>query len=153
MHQRIEAERFDSVLRILEERFPSLVIEESPWNYDRGVVLAAQPGLDFRIHVGLDNFDELQIRVGEFCSEWFPCGEQEQFDRFVLALTGLISGRNRIVEKRIFGMYISSNLESPTASGRWNRLGRHSVLLGFIPWPRTVRIIRNTQGPEYESGT
>lgn len=80
--------------------FPNLTIkinEEDP-NVDIMMDIPKQQGLDFDINLNLQNIDELHLSVDKLWMCWFPCTVEENKAGFIDTVTGLITGKYRILE-------------------------------------------------------
>src|SRR5438270_13804016 len=125
---RVERERFDEAVEIIRRRFPRLRLEfKHDPQVDALVDIPRQPGLDFGVNINLQNYDELHISAGALWVEWFPCGEQEVFDRFIEAVTGILLGTFRIIEHRVMGSPGKAELQRP-ANGGWQTIAVWSNL-------------------------
>ena len=123
----IAIELFDRI----REAFPSLAMNLDP---DPGDVvelsldIPAQDGLDFWIGLNLQNEDELHLSAGELWASWFPCDDEPVREKYYLAVTGLLSGQNRIVEHMRGKRCVKAELQelkheravSAIASMSWN---------------------------------
>lgn len=141
-----ELERFDQAVALLRRDFPSLTVavERDHPHVDALAELPVQPGLDFPVDFNLQNGDELHLNVARFWVGWFPCGQAEVFDAFVEALTGILSGRYRVLESTVFGLAANARLQRPMEDGDWETLATSSHSFAFlIPWPRKERVVRN----------
>jgi len=132
--------------------FPSLRIhvqvdEGNPF-VEASASLPPQPGLEFGVGFSLQSRDELHLNVGttNLRVEWFPCTEPAVVDTFVDAVSGILSGRYRIVERSIGDHVVSVQLQRPLAPDRWARVATWSTLGSLIPWPRNQTIVRNSAG-------
>lgn len=115
--------------------------------------IPAQPGLDFNVSINLQNLDELHLNVGKnFWVEWFPCRKQEVFDDYIEAVTGVISGEYRIVERYLFGKADSAVLERPNGRGGWQRVRASGALGCLIPGPRAQKVLQNRSGAILRNG-
>ena len=143
-----ELARFEEALATLQHRFPCLAVEvtRSHSAVDAALDFPAQPGLSFPVSINLQNCDELHICASNLWVQWFPCGEQAVFDRFVSAALGLISGEYRLLEAFVLGKPVSSRLQRPQPDGSWETLATSSSLWAFVPWPRTYRVFQNRPG-------
>lgn len=142
----IEMERFTSAIELIRRRFPELQIEidlEHP-HVHATADIAEQPGIDFEVHINLQNCDELHLCAESLWASWFPVGEERVFENFTDAVLGLLSGEYRIVEQRLFGSLIKVRLQTPCGH-EWQTIFTDSPLnpLALIPLPRTRRYIQN----------
>jgi hypothetical protein len=91
------------------------------------------------VNINLQNCDELHLSVSRFWVEWFACGKQQVFDSFVEAVTGIISGRVRILESYVLGNAAAARLQLPTEHGNWKTSAAWSNCWAVVPWPRDVK--------------
>ena len=143
----VELERFEEVVTIVRCEFRRLAIEvnrEHP-HVEALATIPEQAGLDFPVSFNLQNCDELHLNVPtSFWAEWFPCGRQDVFDQFVEALTGVLSGRFRVLESCLFDTPVSARLKRPTGPNAWKTVSSSNNMWALVvPWPRTHRIVQN----------
>jgi hypothetical protein len=147
MIETAEIKQFQRVLAELRERFPGLIIRattEADEPVDAFASIPPQQGLDFGFHFTLQG-DELHLHVGgSFWVEWFPCDDGAVTDEFIEAVSGIISGRYRIVEHIIAEAPVKAQLQQPREDGGWRNVATWSSLAALIPWRRTRAIIQNT---------
>jgi hypothetical protein len=94
------------------QAFPHLAMRLGPGEHTELVLdIPEQPRLAFAMHLTLQNGDELHLNAGAPWLEWFPCTDQEQAERFLEAVLGLLSGRFRIRELRRGGRPTSAALQ------------------------------------------
>ena len=101
-----------------------------------------QPGLDFDLRINLQNLDEMHMSAGALWVEWFPCGDQEVFNQFIEAATGLLSGSHRIVEYHVAGSPVKAELQRPTDAG-WQKIAVWSNFRALLPFRRKTRVLQN----------
>lgn len=141
----VEIDRFEEALEIVRSTFPTLRIDVARGDHhaiDASATLPAQTGLAFRVGFNLQ-FDALHLNASHFWVEWFPCGKQRVFDQFVEAVTGLLSGKYRLLESYVFGKCVASRLQRPVGDGGWKTVARLSAIEALVPWPRSHRVVRN----------
>jgi hypothetical protein len=103
-----------------------------------------QPGLQFDVELYLFG-DVLNIGAGPFWGEWFPCLDSGVVSRYVEAVSGLITGRFRIVEHSRNGRVLKTFLQRPSGS-EWQTIYRHYHGLSYL-WARMEqRILQNQSG-------
>lgn len=127
----------------LREAFPALemTLVREPEYVDLEMEIPAQPGLDFEVHLDLQNVDELHVVAGALWVEWFPCTQPGVADLFFEAVSGLLSGRFRIVEHRRGSRPVKAELQRP-AGETWETLATWSTF--SWPWPRKIStVLRN----------
>jgi hypothetical protein len=143
---RIQIERFDQAVQAIKREFPALQIDligDHP-SVHAIAEMHVQAGLDFEVIVNLQNGDELHLNAGEhFRVEWFPCGEEQVFKRFMEAVIGTISGEFRIVETFVFGSPAKAELQRPDGHGGWKRVATWANLRSLVPWFRSRQILQN----------
>jgi len=102
---------------------------------------ARQSCLAFDVILNLQG-DELHLSAGAFWLEWFPCTDLEVVARYQDAVTGLLSGRYRILESAIGNRVVKAQLQRPD-SDRWQTIGTWCNLGVLLPWPRSTQILQN----------
>jgi hypothetical protein len=60
--------------------------------------IPAQPGLSFKIDRNLQNVDECHLSASALWVEWFPCTNLKKVAQYFEAVSGLLSGRFRLLE-------------------------------------------------------
>lgn len=135
------------VFRRIRQRFPHLAMTLDPHHpqVDVALDIPKQAGLDFAVHLNLQNRDELHIVAGAFWCEWFPCTAHEKVDEYLDAVAGLIEGRYRILEHVRGTTVVKAELQKPVDSG-WETVG--CWLRPSFPWPRRrTRVLQNAPAP------
>jgi len=113
-------------------------------NLEIRVEIPAQPGLDFDVELNLQNGDELHLCAGALWVEWFPCTDPEETQAYFDAVSGLLSGRCRIVEQRRGRRPVRAELQRPVGEA-WECIGSWATL--SLPWPaKTQTVLRNAAG-------
>ena len=142
--RKLERKRFDETVDIVRLRFPTLhlAIDHDDPHVDARLEIPRQPGLDFDVSINLQNLDELHINAGALWVEWFPCGDQQVFNQFIEATTGLLSGSHRIVEYHGAGAPAKAELQRPTGSGR-QKIAVWSNLRTLLPFRRMPHVLQN----------
>jgi hypothetical protein len=83
----------------IAKRFPSLQMAE---NHDDpveiSITMPAQPGLQHKVWLCLQNHDELGFGVGHFYIEFFPCTKPYRAEEYLDAVTGFLAGKYRVLE-------------------------------------------------------
>jgi hypothetical protein len=134
-----------STFERIRAAFPGLAmnLDLPPEHVDLAMEIAAQPGLPFHIHLNLQNLDELHLSASAVWVEWFPCTNPKQVERYLEAVSGLLSSQFRILEYWRDSRAVKVKLQRPK-NGRWKTVACWSVLIS-IPWPpRTRKVVRNT---------
>jgi hypothetical protein len=62
-------------------------------------------------------------------------------------LTGVLSGRSRIVESYVFGKPATARLQVPRTNGTWKTVATWFSPWVLVPWLRHQRIVRNSPSP------
>jgi hypothetical protein len=123
--------------------FPALTMHlhhEHP-HVDLLMEVPRQSGLAFDMTLNLQG-DELHLSAGAFRLEWFPCTDSEVVSRYQDAVSGLLSGRYRILESAIGNRVVKAQLQRPD-SNRWQTIATWSNLGVLLPWPRSTQILQN----------
>ena len=103
--------------------------------------IPSQRGLSLDIHLNLQNEDELHLSVGSFWNSWFPCTKTEIVELYIDAITGLISGRFRILEHLRGKRAVRAELQV-FESGHWETVSNWSTWA--LPWPqKSFSVIKN----------
>jgi hypothetical protein len=113
-----------------------------PKHVDLAMNIPAQPGLSFEVDLNLQNIDELHLSAAALWVEWFPCTKRKKVEKYFEAVSGLLSGRFRILEHRRGTRAVKSCLQRPS-NGGWETIHGCSTLLS-IPWPpKTFKVVQN----------
>lgn len=135
------------VFRRVADEFPNLraTLEEHPTGggLEVAMIFDAQPGLDFDVHLNLQNEDELHLVAGALWIEWFPCTLPEREEAFFDAASGVLSGRYRLVEEHRGATPVRALLQRPDAHG-WTTVAGWSTWA--LPWPRKKCIVLHNRG-------
>lgn len=129
----------------IAEKFPGLVtsIREGR-NVDLVMEIPEQKRLSFRLELYMDNLDELHLQAGTcFWLEWFPCSDPERVEQFLDAVSGLITGKYRIIEHYRGTRAVKAELQASDDDG-WKTIGTWATFDFPIPWKKERRIISNT---------
>ena len=143
---RIERERFDEAVAGIRREFPDLRIDVTQGhpNYEVMADIPAQPPrLAFSVGINLQNHDELHLTASHLWVEWFPCGDEEVFQRFMQAVSGLLSGRYRILESFVGRRPVKAALQRPIDHDAWETVACWSDLGILVPWKRTKHVVQN----------
>jgi hypothetical protein len=136
----------DKTVKLYEDiraSFPHLQMElqlEHP-HVDLNMEISRQPRMLFQMNLNLQG-DELHLQAGSFWLEWFPCTDPEIVGFYRDAVTGLLSGRYRIVEQHVGSLAVMAQLQCPHGDG-WQTLGTWSNFGVLIPWRKTTRVLQN----------
>src|ERR1700674_656425 len=89
-----------STFQRIRAAFPALSmnLDVHPLHLDLAMDIPAQPGLSFDIGLNLQNRDELHIEASRLWVEWFPCTNPKKVAEYFEAVSGLVSGRFRILQ-------------------------------------------------------
>jgi hypothetical protein len=89
-----------STFEKLQATFPALSmnLDLHHTHVDVAMDIPVQPGLSFKVHLDLQNLDELHLSASAFWCEWFPCTNPKKVERYIEAVSGLLSGELRILE-------------------------------------------------------
>ena len=125
--------------------FPALTmnLDSHPAHVELAMDIPVQPGLSFKVWLDFQNGDELTLSASRFWYEWFPCTNQKTVDEYLEAVSGLLSGRLRILEHWRGGRIVKAQLQSPM-DDKWKSIATSTNTSGLIPWPpKRLRIIQN----------
>ena len=130
----------------IQASFPSLNMELDlePENVQVSLDIPKQDGLLFDVSLNLQNSDELHLNAGALWQEWFPCSDEAVSQQFFEAVSGLLSGTNRILEHRRGRKVIKAELQRSNDSG-WETIARWSCLHLPLPLKTETRELRNAQ--------
>ena len=124
--------------------FPALTmnLDLTPEHVDIFMDIPAQPGLLFRVSLNLQNLDELHLNASALWVEWFPCTKPDRVDRYFEVVSGLLSGRFRILEHWRGKRSVKAELQAPSGNA-WQTVAGCSHLLS-VPWPRKrFKVVQN----------
>jgi hypothetical protein len=125
-------------------RFPHLhMVREQEAEVELMIRLPVQPGLRHQVSLYLANNDELNMVMGHFWLELFPCTDPTKVASYIEAVSGYLSGRYRIIEHYRGTKCVKSELQAPNATG-WETIARSSTIRLPIPWKKTFKEVRNT---------
>jgi hypothetical protein len=133
-----------STFERIRAAFPALAmnLDLYPKNVDLAMGIPAQPGLSFRVHLNLQNLDELHLEASTFGYGWFPCTKPKKVEKYFEAVSGVLSGQFRILEHWRGKQAVKAQLQRPSEAG-WKTIATRLDLL-FTPWPaKTFRVVQN----------
>ena len=142
----VDREAIVRLFRELQDAFPQLRMQlqlQDP-HVDVSMDIPRQPGMAFFVNLNLQG-DELHLSAGSFWLEWFPCTRPGIVDQYRDAVTGLLSGRYRILEHYVGAWAVKAQLQRPDADG-WQTIGTWANLGTALPWPRRRRVLQNVAG-------
>ena len=144
-----ESEIALSTFENLRGRFPALSmnLDLRPAHVDVAMDIPAQPGLSFEVHLNLQNRDELHLVASAFWCEWFPCSNPRKVERYIEAVSGLLSGEFRILEHWRGRRPVKAQLQRP--NGRdWTNVATWGDVSAIVPWPRkALKVVQNKTLP------
>jgi hypothetical protein len=116
-----QTREFETALSTFEKlrgTFPALSmnLDLRPAHVDVAMDIPAQPGLCFEVHLNLQNLDELHLVASAFWCEWFPCTNPKKVERYIEAVSGLLSGEFRILEHWRGRRPVKAQLQRPSGS-------------------------------------
>lgn len=132
------------IFQRLRASFPSLAmsLDENPEHMDLTFDIPQQDGLQFDVHLNLQNVDELHLCAEGFWCSWFPCTDPERAEAFFDAVSGLLSGHFRILEHWRGTRLAKAQLQRPVGDG-WKTVATSAPFPPFL-WPRkTFKVVRN----------
>lgn len=128
----------------LQTEFPNLVMEirrEAP-DDDVDVTIRQQAGLAFDVYLNLQNHDELYLGAGAFWCSWFPSSKPAIAKNYHNAVTGVLSGRDRVVEYVRRCRAVGADLQTPHGDG-WKTIARSRANLLPLSWFSEKRVLIN----------
>ena len=128
----------------IQRQFPSLSMRI---HNDQPVELCMdihkQTGLKFNIDLNLQNNDELHLVVaGNFWLEWFPCTKKKKVEEYIEAVSGVLSGKYRILEHYRDKKVVKAELQSPEKDG-WKTIGTWATWSFPFPWRKNYNVVQN----------
>jgi hypothetical protein len=134
-----------STFEIIKGRFPSLSMNlDSHHAYvDVMMDIPAQSGLCFNVNLNLQNIDELHLAASAFWCEWFPCTNPKKVERYIEAVSGVLSGEFRILEHWRGKRPVKALVQRPHGSG-WKNFATWGDISVLVPWPKkTLKVVQN----------
>ena len=128
----------------IKEKFPkiSMHINSDPHpSMELLMDIPKQEALNFKISLYLSG-DELHINTRSLWLELFPCTDPYVVEKYMDAVTGLLSGEYRILEHYYGEKAIKAQLQAPHGN-KWKTIGTWSKLGLYLPWGRTTKILQN----------
>jgi hypothetical protein len=144
----MQTKQFDiafSTFEKLRAAFPALSmnLDLRPAHMDLAMDIPAQPGLSFNVHLNLQNLDELHLSVSVFWCEWFPCTKPEKVERYVEAVSGVLSGEFRVLEHWRGRRPVKAQLQRPCRGG-WENVATWADVSAIVAWPKkTLKVVQN----------
>jgi hypothetical protein len=134
------------LFRKLQSRFPNLSmhLDLDPDHVEVSLDIPKQNGLLFDISLNLQNSDELHLNAGALWQEWFPCSDETISQQYFEAITGLLSGSNRILQHCRGRKVVKAELQQPNGS-RWETIATWSCLHLPVPFMMKMTELRNAQ--------
>src|SRR5262249_41034459 len=126
-----------SLFERIRDSFPALAMKidlQPSIPVDLTMDIPVQQGLSFSVWLDLQNRDSLCLAASGLIVELFPCTKSDRVDNFFEAVSGLLSGRFRILQYRRGHRVVKAKLQKPIENG-WKTVAGSSCLLS-IPWPR-----------------
>jgi hypothetical protein len=138
-----------STFEKIRTAFPALTmnLDFHHKDVDLAMDIPAQIGLSFPVHLDLQNLDELHLGASKLWVSWFPCTNRQRVVEYFEAVSGLLSGRYRILEHWRGRRTVKAVLQRPSGA-EWKSVAGSSHLLS-VPWPpKTFRVVQNTLFPQ-----
>jgi hypothetical protein len=126
-----------STFEKIRAAFPTLTMNlvlDHP-HLDLAMDIPAQPGLTFKMDLNVQNLDELHLSASALWYEWFPCTNSKKVERYLEAVSGLLSGEFRILEHWRGKRPVKAQLQRP-CRGRWENVATWLDVSAIVPWPR-----------------
>ena len=134
-----------SAFETLRSRFPGLSMNLNLHHpqVDAAMDIPTQPGLSFKVHLDLQNLDELHLSASALWCSWFPCTDPKKVERYIEAVSGLLSGEFRILEHWRGRRWVKVQLQRPDGSD-WKTVTGCVNPSVLVPWPRKIlNVVRN----------
>jgi hypothetical protein len=134
-----------SVFERIRGSFPTLTmnLDLHPKHVDLAMDIPAQPGLAFRVHLNLQNMDELHLSASALWVEWFPCTKPPKAEKYFEAVSGLLSGEFRILEHWRGKRSVKAQLQRPNRGG-WKDVATSLNMSAVVPWPpKSFKVVQN----------
>jgi hypothetical protein len=136
---KIAEQAFDEIAR----RFPHLyMVKDEGIPVAPSITLPVQPGLRQEVRLYLGDNDELNIIVGYFSGEWFPCTDPAKVEAYISAVCGYLSGAYRVLEHYRGKRCVKAELQEPITNG-WGTIYTWTEVWPPIPWNKTFKEVRN----------
>jgi hypothetical protein len=135
-----------SAFEKIKGRFPflSMNLDLHHAHVDVAMDIPAQPCLSFEVHLDLQNIDELHLVASAFWCEWFPCTNPKKVERYIEAVSGLLSGEFRILEHWRGRRPVKAQLQRPVGTG-WKKVATWGDVSALVPWPKkTLKVVQNS---------
>jgi hypothetical protein len=134
-----------STFERLRRKFPALImnLDLHHAHVDVAMDIPSQPGLSFKVHLNLQNIDELHLVASAFWCEWFPCTNPKKVERYFDAVSGVLSGEFRILEHWRGRRPVKAQLQRPHGTG-WKAVATWGDISALVPWPKkTLKVVQN----------
>lgn len=131
------------VFASIQAEFPQLAMELDTQHkfVDLLLRIPRQSGMQFEVSMNLQNSDELHLNAASLWVEWFPCTDPKVAAQFHEAVSGLLSGRYRILEYYRGNRVVKASLQRPNGA-EWESVKTWCRL--HFPFPRAAsRVIQN----------
>lgn len=129
----------------IQAAFPglSMKLDLHPAQVDLAMEIPAQSGLPFDVHLNLQNLDELHLSASALWYEWFPCTNAKKVQRYLEAVSGLLSGELRILEHWRGKRPVKAQLQRPSGGG-WKNVATWLDVSAVVLWPRkSYKVVQN----------
>jgi len=134
-----------STFEKIQFAFPTLTMSlvfDDP-HVDLAMDIPAQSGLPFNVDLNLQNLDELHLSASVFWYEWFPCTNPKKVEKYLEAVSGLLSGEFRILEHWRGKRPVKAQLQRPTRDG-WENFATWLDVSAIVFWPRkSYKVVQN----------
>ncbi len=144
----MQTKQFEIALSTFEKiqaAFPalSMKLDLHPAHVDLAMEIPAQSGLSFNVDLNLQNLDELHLSASALWYEWFPCTNPKKVERYLEAVSGLLSGEFRILEHWRGKRPVKAQLQRPSRGG-WENVATWLDVSAVVPWPRkSHKVVQN----------
>lgn len=133
-----------AVIAEIAKQFPNLsMVKNTEDPVELSIIVPVQPGLKYKICLGLQNEDVLFFAVSDnFYVSFYPCTNQNNVELFLEAVTGFISGDLGVIEYNRGRYCVKAYLQNMDEQSRYTMAtwrGRFWWIFGR----KTTQILRN----------
>ena len=130
----------------IQRKFPALKMRiHTDQPVELCMDIPKQNGLNFDVHLNLQNIDQLHLSAGNFWCEWCPCTLKERVEQYIDAVSGLLSGKYRILEHYRGKKAVKAEFQVPE-NDEWKTIRIRVWLTSLLPfpWVKNDSILQNS---------